>query len=91
MSIIENIGDFAAIDPFFRIIKQGLAGLVDGEHFFDLLADDVVVEYTVSVPGYPRRVQGRRAVADLYPGYGEAMVLASADDLVVHHDQVTGT
>jgi hypothetical protein len=38
--VIENIDDFRALDLSFRIIEQGLAGLVDGEHFFDLLADD---------------------------------------------------
>ncbi|MEU6199966.1 nuclear transport factor 2 family protein [Streptomyces sp. NPDC047061] len=86
---IENPEDFAALDPFFRIVQEGLAGLVDGEHFFDLLAEDVVTEYVVSVPGYPRRVEGRRAVADLYRGYGDAMVLTGADELRVHHD--TGT
>ncbi|MFD5792608.1 nuclear transport factor 2 family protein [Streptomyces diastatochromogenes] len=84
---VENLEDFAALDPFFRIIQEGLAGLVDGEHFFDLLAEDVVVEYVISVPGYPRRVEGRRAVADLYRGYGDAMVLAGADELAVHHDR----
>lgn len=86
---IENLEDFAALDPFLRIIREGLAGLVDGDHFFDLLAEDVVVEYVISVPGYPRRVQGRRAVADLYRGYGDAMVLASADELAVHRDPDT--
>ncbi|MFD8863486.1 hypothetical protein ACFV1F_03625 [Streptomyces sp. NPDC059590] len=50
----ENLEGFAALGPFFRIIQERLAGLVDGEHFFDFLAEDVVVEYVVSVPGYPR-------------------------------------
>ncbi|MER5344328.1 nuclear transport factor 2 family protein [Streptomyces mirabilis] len=86
---IDDISDFAALDPFFRIIREGLAGLVDAEHFFDLLAEDVVFEYVISVPGYPRRVQGRRAVADLYRGYGDGMVLHSADGLAVHRDAET--
>lgn len=86
---IDDLEDFAALDPFFRIVREGLAGLVDGDHFFDLLAEDVVVEYVVSVPGYPRRVQGRRAVADLYRGYGDAMVLTGADELAVHRDPDT--
>jgi ketosteroid isomerase-like protein len=84
-----DMAGFAALDPFFRIIQEGLAGLVDGEHFFDLLAQDAVFEYVVSVPGYPRRVQGRRAVAELYRGYGDVMVLHSADGLAVHRDPVT--
>jgi uncharacterized protein len=59
-----------ALAPFFRIIAEGLSGLVDGADFFDMLAEDAVFEYVVSVPGYPRRVVGREAVAQLYRGYG---------------------
>jgi ketosteroid isomerase-like protein len=70
MTAVSNLDDFQALDPFFRIIEEGVAGLVDGEHFFDLLAEDVVFEYIITVPGYPRRVQGRQAVAELYRPYG---------------------
>jgi len=84
---IGDLGDFAPLDPFFRIIEEGLAGLVDGGHFFDLLADDVIFDYIISVPGYPRRVEGRRAVAELYRGYGNTMLLRSADELAVHRDR----
>ena len=31
---------FTALDPFFDIVQQGLAGLVDGDHYFDIIADD---------------------------------------------------
>ncbi|MFJ9821327.1 nuclear transport factor 2 family protein [Streptomyces sp. NPDC101151] len=86
---MDDIADFAALDPFFRIIEEGLSGLVDGEHFFDLLAEDVIFEYVISVPGYPRRVEGRQAVAGLYRGYGNVMVLRSADSLAVHRDPRT--
>src|SRR4029077_11590811 len=85
--VIENMSDFRALDPFFRIIEEGLASFVDGGHFFDLLADDVIFDYVISVPGYPRRVEGRRAVAELYRGYGSTMVLRSADELAVHRDR----
>lgn len=53
---IDKFRDFAALDPFFRIVEAGLAGVVDGGHFLDLLAEDVIFEYVISVPGYPRRV-----------------------------------
>jgi ketosteroid isomerase-like protein len=66
MMATENSNDFAALDPFFRIIEEGLDGLADGDHFFDLLADDVVFEYVITVPGYPRHVVGRFSVAELY-------------------------
>jgi uncharacterized protein len=84
---IGEFGDYAALDPFFRIIEEGLAGFVDDGHFFDLLAEDVIFDYVISVPGYPRRVVGRRAVAELYRGYGSTMVLRSADELAVHRDR----
>jgi ketosteroid isomerase-like protein len=86
---IEDTADFAALDPFFQIIQKGLEGLVDGEHFFDLLAENAVFEFVISVPSYPRRVVGRQAVADLYRGYGDVMVLHSADGLAVHRDPET--
>ena len=53
MSSIRDIEDFRALDPFFRITEQGLQGLADGDHFFELLADDVVFDFVITVPDYP--------------------------------------
>jgi hypothetical protein len=33
---------FVALDPFFDIVMQGLAGAVDGDHYFEAIADDAV-------------------------------------------------
>ncbi len=44
---IANLPDFAALEPFFQIIVQGLQGFVQPGHFFDLMA-----EYVITVPGY---------------------------------------
>src|SRR4029077_15896903 len=68
--VIENMDDFRALDPFFRIIEEGLAGNVDGEHFFDMLAHDVAFDFVITVPGYPRHVVGRDNLIELYRGYG---------------------
>ena len=58
MTAVANLSDFRALDPFFRIIEEGVAGLADGEHFFDLLAEDVVFEYVITVPdNYSRRAR----------------------------------
>jgi hypothetical protein len=81
MMAVSNLDDFQALGPFFRIIEEGVAGLVDGEHFFDLLAEEVVFEYIITVPGYPRRVAGRQAVAELYRPYGTTIVLDRCYDL----------
>ena len=90
MTAVRNLADFQALDPFFRIIEEGVAGLADGEHFFDLLAEDVVFEYVITVPGYPRRVEGRQAVAELYRPYGATFFLERCYDLAIHHDQASG-
>ena len=83
---IANLADFAALDPFFRIIEQGLDGLVEPGHFFDILAEDISIDYVVTVPGYPRHIEGRAAVAELYRPYGTMIVLERCFDLAVHHD-----
>ena len=88
---IADLDDFTALNPFFRIIERGLDGLAGPGHFFDLLADDVVFEYIITVPGYPRQVQGRAAVAELYRPYGDALILDRCYDLAVHHDPAKGT
>jgi ketosteroid isomerase-like protein len=87
---IANLEDFAALDPFFRIIERGLAGLVEPGHFFDLLAEGIVTEYVVTVPGYPPRVNGRAALAELYRPYSAAMVVNRCFDLAVYHDTAKG-
>jgi hypothetical protein len=65
----EDSSNFGADGPFFHVIREGLQGLADGEDYFDLLADDVVFEYVISVPGYPKRVEGRQNIIDLYCDY----------------------
>ncbi len=74
---IAGLADFAALDPFFpffRIIEQGLDGLAGPGHFFDILAEDITIDYVVTVPGYLRHVEGRAAVAELFAGTQAASV-----------------
>jgi ketosteroid isomerase-like protein len=78
---------FAALDPFFDVIQRGLAGLVDGKHYFDTIADDAVFEFRYDFPGWPRRTESRDALMALYRGYGNNIVLHGADELVVHRSQ----
>ena len=76
--------------PFSRIVEEALTGTVDGADFFDMLAEDIVVDYVITVPGYPRRVVGRDAVADLYRPYGAHLMLDRCFDLAVYHDRERG-
>jgi ketosteroid isomerase-like protein len=75
---------FSALDPFFELIQRGLSGLVDGEHYFDTIAEQAIFEFRYAFPGWPQRVEGRDALMALYAGYGNGIVLNRADALVVH-------
>src|SRR5258708_2061307 len=90
MTAVSNLADFKALDPFFRIIEEGGAGLADGDHFFDLLPEDVVFEYIITVPCYPPRVEWRQAVAELYRPSGGTFWRDRCYHLAVHHCQATG-
>jgi len=39
-----------ALDPCFEIMMKGLSKYVDGEHYFDTLADDVMFEFLYEFP-----------------------------------------
>ena len=89
--MIRDIEDFRALDPFFRIIEQGVQDLVDGDHFFDILAEDVVFDFVITVPDYPRRVVGRDNLIELYRGYGSTFFLSRCYDLRVHRSDATSS
>lgn len=76
---------FAALDPFFGIILEGLQGLVDGDHFWDVVDEDAVFEFRYDFPGWPRRLDGRDAIMKTFAGYG--MDIDHADSLVVHRGE----
>lgn len=78
---------FTALNPFFAIAQQGLAGLVDGDHYFDTIAEDAVFEFLYIFPGWPQTVHGRAALMALYASYGNSIVLHGSDALVVHRSQ----
>jgi ketosteroid isomerase-like protein len=83
----SNDAVFRALDPFFEIIREGLAGLVDGEHFFDAIAEDAVFEFRYDFPGWPRTIRGRADLMDQFAGYGNNIKLQSSGGLVVHRLQ----
>ena len=89
--MVDNIEDFQALDPFFRVIEEGLRGYADGEHFFDLLAENVVFDFVITVPDYPRHVTGRENLIELYRGYGATFSLDRCYDLRVHYSQADST
>ena len=80
-------GDYAAfhaLDPFFAVVMEGLSKFVDGEHYFDALAEDVLFEFLYNFPGWPQVTRGRADVMSLYSGYGNNIRLERGDSLAVH-------
>jgi uncharacterized protein len=75
---------FFALDPFFEVVMEGLSKFVDGEHYFDTLADDVLFEFLYEFPGYPRVTRGRDNLISLYSVYGNNIRLDRGDSLLVH-------
>ena len=75
---------YAAATPYFALVRGALGDLVDGDHFFDIVADDVVYEVLYDFPGWPRLVQGRADLMARFKGYGDSIKLRSADKLITH-------
>lgn len=75
---------YEAAEPYFDLVRGALGDLVDGAHFFDILADDVVYEVLYDFPGWPRVVQGRAALMARFRGYVDNITLQSADKLIAH-------
>lgn len=82
----RDMTKYAAMRPYFDVIAEGLKGLVDGTDFFDMHAEDVVVEYIITVPDYPRTIVGREALAELYSDYGKSIVQSDSSDVYRYYD-----
>src|SRR5580658_8597319 len=70
-------------DPFYNIIMEGLKGEVDGEHFWDAVAEDAVFEFLYDFPGFTNEIRGRNNYMDWFGNYNYQ--LHSADNLSIHH------
>ena len=74
---------YAGAEPYFALVRKALRDLVDGEHFFDIIADDIVYEVRYEL-GWPRVVRGRTDLMDQFDGYVRNIRLQSADKLIVN-------
>ena len=73
---------YAGAEPYFALVRNALGDLVDGEHFFDVVADDIAYEVRYDL-GWPRVVRGRSDLMDQFKGYVGSVRLQSADKLIV--------
>jgi uncharacterized protein len=74
---------YAGAEPYFALIRKALGELVEGEHFFDIVAEDIVYEVRYDL-GWPRVVRGRTELMDRFLGYVGGIRLRSADALFVN-------
>jgi ketosteroid isomerase-like protein len=77
---------YAAMRPYFAVVAEGLDGLVDGTDFFDMHAEDAVIEFIITVPDYPRLINGREALAELYSDYGKSIIQTGSSDVHRYFD-----
>lgn len=69
-------------EPFFAVIMDGLKGEVDGEHFWDAVAEKAIFEFRYNFPGFTNKIEGRKAYMDWFEGYTN--IIQSADNLRVY-------
>src|SRR5438270_12142393 len=78
---------FEALNPFFEVVMEGLRGLVDGDHYFDTIAEGAFFEFRYYFPGWPRTIRGPANLMASFSGYGKTIKLHSGDALVVHRSR----
>jgi len=45
--------------PYFDLVRGALGDLVEGQHFFDIVSDDIIYEVLYEIAGWPRVIKGR--------------------------------
>ena len=74
---------YTGAEPYFELVRMALGAIFSGEHFFDIIADDVVYEVRYDL-GWPRVVRGRTELMSLFLGYVGSIRLRAADKLIVN-------
>jgi ketosteroid isomerase-like protein len=75
---------YEAAGPYFDLVRGALGDIVDGEHFFDIVADDVVYEVLYDIAGWPRITTGRADLMAEFWSYCDHVKLQAADKLIIH-------
>jgi ketosteroid isomerase-like protein len=75
---------YKGAEPYFNLVRRALGALVDGEHFFDILAEGVVYEVLYDIAGWPQTIRGRADLMTQVRRYCDNVELQSADKLITH-------
>lgn len=79
----ERYVAYAGAEPYFELIRTALGDLVDGDHFFDVVAEEIAYEVRYEL-GWPRLIRGRTDLMAAFRGYVGAIWIRSADELIVN-------
>ena len=80
---------YEALDTFFNLMLEGLRADVDGDHFFNMMSDDIVWEFPYPLPQTPHEIVGRQKIIQSFSGYGKILFLDRMSGLIVHRVQNT--
>ena len=75
---------YEGAEPYFELVRMALGDLVDGEHFFDIVADNIAYEVRYDL-GWPRVTRGRPDLMAQFREYVGSIRLLSADKLIVNN------
>ncbi|KUR79059.1 nuclear transport factor 2 family protein [Novosphingobium sp. FSW06-99] len=78
----SNYAKYAPAEPYFNVVREAMGDLVDGEHFFDIVAPDIIYEVRYEFPGWPRITSGRADLMAMFASYVQNIALNSTSDLV---------
>ncbi|WP_245300004.1 nuclear transport factor 2 family protein [Methylocystis bryophila] len=81
--MLDKYSAYVGAEPYFTLVRQALGELVDGEHFFDVVAGDISYEVRYDL-GWPLVVRGRAELMNQFQGYVGSIRLRSADGLIVN-------
>jgi uncharacterized protein len=79
----KRYADYEGAEPYFELVRSALGDLVDGEHFFDIVADNIAYEVRYDL-GWPRVIRGRADLMVQFRGYVGSIKLLSADKLIAN-------
>jgi len=73
---------------FFNIIMEGLSGEVDGNNFWDVVAEDAVFDFMYHIPNFTTRFSSRNEYMSWFESYSPK--LHSADNLKIYKAESGG-
>lgn len=79
----EKYAAYEGAKPYFDMVRRALGDLVDGGHFFDIMAEDVAYAVRYDL-GWPRVIKGRVELMAQFAGYVRGIRIISTDNLIVN-------